>query len=252
VIAFVAEPVVGATLGAVPAVPGYFRLVRDICDRHGILLILDEVMCGMGRTGSLYACEQEGVVPDLVCIAKGLGGGYQPIGATLVQGRIHDAIRRGSGSFQHGHTYIGHAAACAGALAVQKALRERGLVARVRELGAGLEARLRARFGGHPHVGDIRGRGLFWGLELVEDRATKRAFDPARKIHARVKAAAMEAGLLCYPMGGTLDGERGDHVLIAPPYIVTDAQLDELVEKLARAFDAALSADAPVSQPATG
>ena len=251
VIAFVAEPVVGATLGAVPAVPGYFRLVRDICDRHGILLILDEVMCGMGRTGSLYACEQDGVVPDLVCIAKGLGGGYQPIGATLVQGRIHDAIRRGSGSFQHGHTYIGHAAACAGALAVQKALRERGLVARVRELGAGLEARLRARFGGHPRVGDIRGRGLFWGLELVEDRATKRAFDPACKIHARVKAAAMEAGLLCYPMGGTLDGERGDHVLIAPPYIVTDAQLDELVEKLARAFDAVLSADASVLQPAS-
>jgi adenosylmethionine-8-amino-7-oxononanoate aminotransferase len=252
VIAFVAEPVVGATLGAVPAVPGYFRLVRDICDRHGILLILDEVMCGMGRTGSLYACEQEGVVPDLVCIAKGLGGGYQPIGATLVQGRIHDAIRRGSGAFQHGHTYIGHAAACAGALAVQKALRERGLVARVRELGAGLEARLRARFGGHPHVGDIRGRGLLWGLELVEDRASKRAFDPARKTHARVKAAAMEAGLLCYPMGGTLDGERGDHVLIAPPYIVTDAQLDELVEKLARAFDAALSADASVLETASG
>jgi adenosylmethionine-8-amino-7-oxononanoate aminotransferase len=251
VIAFVAEPVVGATLGAVPAVPGYFRLVRDICDRYGILLILDEVMCGMGRTGSLYACEQDGVVPDLVCIAKGLGGGYQPIGATLVQGRIHDAIRRGSGSFQHGHTYIGHAAACARALAVQKALRERGLVARVRELGAGLEARLRARFGGHPRVGDIRGRGLFWGLELVEDRATKRAFDPACKIHARVKAAAMEAGLLCYPMGGTLDGERGDHVLIAPPYIVTDAQLDELVEKLARAFDAVLSADASVLQPAS-
>ena len=244
VMAFVAEPVVGATLGAVPAVPGYFRLVRDICDRHGILLILDEVMCGMGRTGSLFACEQESVVPDLVCIAKGLGGGYQPIGATLVQGRIHDAISRGSGAFQHGHTYIGHAAACAGALAVQTALRERGLVARVRELGAGLEARLRARFGGHPHIGDIRGRGLFWGVELVEDRATKRAFDPARKIHARIKAAALDAGLLCYPMGGTIDGEHGDHVLLAPPYIVTEAQLDELVEKLARAFGAVLPGNA--------
>jgi len=244
VIAFVAEPVVGATLGAVPAVPGYFRLVRDICDRHGILLILDEVMCGMGRTGSLFACEQESVVPDLVCIAKGLGAGYQPIGATLVQGRIHDAISRGSGSFQHGHTYIGHAAACAGALAVQKALRERGLVAWVRELGPRLEARLRARFGGHPHVGDIRGRGLFWGIELVEDRANKRAFDPARKIHAQVKAAAMQAGLLCYPMGGTIDGERGDHVLLAPPYVVAEAQLDELVDKLARAFDAVLPGNA--------
>jgi len=244
VIAFVAEPVVGATLGAVPAVPGYFRLVRDICDRHGILLILDEVMCGMGRTGSLFACEQESVVPDLVCIAKGLGAGYQPIGAALVLDRVHDAISRGSGSFQHGHTYIGHAAACAGALAVQRALRERGLVARVRGLGPRLEARLRERFGGHPHVGDIRGRGLFWGIELVEDRATKRAFDPARKIHARVKAAAMQAGLLCYPMGGTIDGERGDHVLLAPPYVVAEAQLDELVDKLARAFDAALPGNA--------
>jgi len=244
VIAFVAEPVVGATLGAVPAVPGYFRLVRDICDRHGILLILDEVMCGMGRTGSLFACEQESVVPDLVCIAKGLGAGYQPIGAALVLDRVHDAISRGSGSFQHGHTYIGHAAACAGALAVQRALRERGLVARVRGLGPRLEARLRERFGGHPHVGDIRGRGLFWGIELVEDRATKRAFDPARKIHARVKAAAMQAGLLCYPMGGTIDGERGDHVLLAPPYVVAEAQLDELVDKLARAFDAVLPGNA--------
>jgi adenosylmethionine-8-amino-7-oxononanoate aminotransferase len=225
-------------------VPGYFRLVREVCDRYGILLILDEVMCGMGRTGSLYACEQDGIVPDLVCVAKGLGAGYQPIGATLVRDRVHDAISRGSGAFQHGHTYIGHAVACAGALAVQKVLRERGLVERVRALGPVLEARLRQRFGGHPHVGDIRGRGLFWGIELVEDRATKRSFDPARKIHALVKAAAMQGGLLCYPMGGTIDGTRGDHILIAPPYIVTDAQLDELVEKLAHAFDTALAGSA--------
>ncbi|MBL8378919.1 MAG: aspartate aminotransferase family protein [Burkholderiales bacterium] len=240
VIAFVAEPVVGATLGAVPAVPEYFRLVREVCDRHGILLIADEVMCGMGRTGTLYALEREGVVPDIVCVAKGLGAGYQPIGATLVQGRIHAAISRGSGAFQHGHTYIGHAAACAGSLAVQQELRKRGLIDRVRTLGPALEARLRERFGEHPHVGDIRGRGFFWGIELVQDRATKRTFDPALKIHARVKAAALEAGLLCYPMGGTVDGVHGDHVLIAPPYIVTDAQMDELVDKLARAIDAAL------------
>jgi adenosylmethionine-8-amino-7-oxononanoate aminotransferase len=238
VIAFVAETVVGATLGAVPAVPDYFRLVREVCDRHGVLLILDEVMCGMGRTGSLYACEQEGIVPDLVCIAKGLGAGYQPIGATLVQGRIYDAIKRGSGFFQHGHTYIGHAVACAAALAVQRAFVERGLVERVRALGDGLEVRLRSRLEAHPHVGDIRGRGFFWGVEFVHDRATREPFDPALKINARIKAEAMKLGLLCYPMGGTLDGVRGDHVLIAPPFIVSEAQLDELTDKLGRTVDA--------------
>ncbi|MPZ42970.1 MAG: aspartate aminotransferase family protein [Betaproteobacteria bacterium] len=240
VIAFVAETVVGATLGAVPAVPDYFRLMREVCDRHGVLLILDEVMCGMGRTGTLYACEQEGIVPDLVCIAKGLGAGYQPIGATLVQGRIHDAIKNGSGFFQHGHTYIGHALACSAALAVQRAFVERGLVERVRALGGGVEARLRSRLEAHPHVGDIRGRGFFWGVEFVQDRATREPFDPALKINARIKAEAMKLGLLCYPMGGTLDGVRGDHVLIAPPYIVSEAQLDELTDKLGRAVDAVL------------
>jgi hypothetical protein len=240
VIAFVAETVAGATLGAVPAAEGYFRRVREICDRHGVLLILDEVMCGMGRTGTLYACEQEGVVPDIVCIAKGLGAGYQPIGAMLCSRRIFDAVVAGSGFFQHGHTYIGHAAACAGALAVQSAIRERGLLARVRDLGRGLEERLRARFGNHPHVGDVRGRGLLWALELVEDRLDKTPFDPALKLNARVKARAMDQGLLCYPMGGTIDGVRGDHVLLAPPFILEPAQLDELVDKLARALDSAL------------
>jgi adenosylmethionine-8-amino-7-oxononanoate aminotransferase len=240
VIAFVAEPVVGATLGAVPAVPEYFRLVRELCDRHGILLVLDEVMCGMGRTGSLYACEQEGVVPDLVCIAKGLGAGYQPIGATLVQKRIHDAVRAGSGFFQHGHTYIGHAVACAGALAVQKAFVERGLVERVRRLGPGLEARLNERLGAHPHVGNIRGRGFFWGVEFVADRASKRTFVPDDRINARIKAAALERGLMIYPMGGTVDGVNGDHVLIAPPYILTEAQLDELTDKLGAAVETVL------------
>jgi len=241
VIAFVAETVVGATLGAVPAVPDYFRLVREVCDRHGILLILDEVMCGMGRTGSLYACEQEGIVPDMVCIAKGLGAGYQPIGATLVQGRIHDAVQTGSGFFQHGHTYIGHAVACAAALAVQKAFVERGLVQRVHALGVGLEARLRQRLGDHPNVGDIRGRGFFWGVEFVADRATKQTFAPDLKVNARVKAEALKVGLMCYPMGGTVDGVHGDHVLIAPPYIVTEAQLDELADKLGQAVDAAFA-----------
>ena len=241
VIAFVAETVVGATLGAVPAVPDYFRLVREICDRYGILLILDEVMSGMGRTGTLYACEQEGIVPDMVCIAKGLGAGYQPIGATLLAGRIHEAIANGSGFFQHGHTYIGHAVACAAALAVQRAFKERGLIERVRAIGPQLERRLRDRLGKHPNVGDIRGRGFFWGIEFVADRESKRTFDPARKVNARVKAEALERGLLCYPMGGTVDGVRGDHVLIAPPYIVSDAQLDELTDKLGQAVDAAFA-----------
>jgi adenosylmethionine-8-amino-7-oxononanoate aminotransferase len=249
VIAFVAETVVGATLGAVPPVPGYFRGIRELCDRHGILLILDEVMCGMGRTGTLYASEQEGVAPDLVAIAKGLGAGYQPVGALLASAKVYDAVVNGSGFFQHGHTYLGHAIACAAALAVQRALRERRLMPQVQQLGRSLESRLRARFGTHPHVGDIRGRGLFWGLELVADRATKRPFDPGQRLNAKVKQRAMEQGLLCYPMGGTIDGVRGDHVLLAPPFIVTEAQLDELTEKLGRAIDAAIAASQPLPAP---
>jgi adenosylmethionine-8-amino-7-oxononanoate aminotransferase len=232
VIAFVAETVAGATLGAVPAVPGYFKRVREICDRHGVLLILDEVMCGMGRCGTLWAFEHEGIVPDMVAVAKGLGAGYQPIGAVLVSTSISEAIMRGSGFFQHGHTYIGHAAACAGALAVQKRLHEDGLLSRVIPLGNALEKKLKEAFGEHPHVGDIRGRGLFRGIELVEDRATKKTFDPKLRMHARVKRKAMEAGLMCYPMGGTIDGAQGDHVLLAPPFILDETQLDELVDKL--------------------
>jgi len=236
VIAFVAETVVGATLGAVPPAPGYFKRVREICDRHGCLLILDEVMCGMGRCGTLWAFEQEGIVPDLVAIAKGLGAGYQPIGAVLVARKISETIMGGSGFFQHGHTYIGHAAACAGALAVQKRLHEDGVLTRVKPMGELLEQKLRSALGDHPHVGDIRGRGLFRGIELVEDRATKKPFDPKLRMHARVKRKAMQAGLMCYPMGGTIDGVHGDHVLLAPPFIVEEAQLDELVDKLGSAI----------------
>ena len=236
VIAFVAETVAGATLGAVPPVPGYFKRVRELCDRYGVLLILDEVMCGMGRCGTLWTFEQEGIVPDLVAIAKGLGAGYQPIGALMVSKEIADTIQKGSGFFQHGHTYIGHAAACAGALAVQKRLHEDGVLARVKPLGQGLEKRLQHHFKENPHVGDIRGRGLFWGVELVEDRATKKPFDPKLRMHARVKRAAMQAGLMCYPMGGAIDGVQGDHVLLAPPFIADETQLDELVDKLATAM----------------
>ncbi|MBE7418652.1 MAG: aspartate aminotransferase family protein [Ideonella sp.] len=241
VIAFVAETVVGATAGALTPVPGYLRGVRELCNRHGMLLILDEVMCGMGRTGTLHACEQEAVVPDLLVIAKGLGGGYQPIGAVLAQARLVDAFARGSGLFQHGHTYIGHAVGCAAALAVQQVIRRDGLLERVQRQGRGLRERLHAALGAHPHVGDIRGRGLFQAIELVRDRATKSTFDPDRKLHARIKAQAMARGLMVYPMGGTIDGRHGDHVLLAPPFIVSDSELDAVVERLAGAIDGALA-----------
>ena len=242
VIAFVAETVVGATSGALVPVPGYLQGVRELCTRHGILLILDEVMCGMGRTGTLHACEQEGVVPDLLAIAKGLGGGYQPIGAVLAQRRIVEAFQRGSGLFQHGHTYIGHAVACAAALAVQQVMVRDRLLEAVQRQGHGLAERLQAAFGEHPHVGDLRGRGLFRGIELVADRATKAPFDPALKLHAHIRREAMARGLMVYPMGGTIDGRVGDHVLLAPPFIVSDAELDRIVERLQAALAAALTA----------
>lgn len=240
VMAFVAEPVVGATLGAVPAVAGYFKAMREICDRHGILLILDEVMCGMGRTGTLFAAEQEGVSADITAIAKGLGAGYQPVGAMLCSENIFAAIRDGSGFFQHGHTYLAHPAACAAAKAVVERLVDDQLLEDVSPLGATLRAALEERFGQHPNIGDIRGRGLFLGLELVRDRDTKSPFDPALRLHAKIKSAAFEAGLICYPMGGTVDGSQGDHVLLAPPFILTDAQIGELVDKLESAIEAAL------------
>ena len=241
VIAFVAETVGGATAGVLTPVPGYFKGVRELCDRHGILLILDEVMCGMGRTGTLHACEQDGVVPDLMTIAKGLGGGYQPIGAVLAQREIVDTFRRGSGLFQHGHTYLGHAVACAAALAVQKVIERDGLLARVRERGQRLGQGLREAFADHPHVGDVRGRGLFWGVELVAERASRQWFDPKLRLHARLKAEAMARGLLVYPMGGTVDGNAGDHVLLAPPFISTEADIDDIVRLLGESLDAVVA-----------
>jgi len=242
VIAFVAETVGGATSGCLTPPPGYFKRVREICDRHGILLILDEVMCGMGRTGTLHACEQEGVAPDLMAIAKGLGGGFAPVGAVLIGGRVIDAIAQGSGFFQHGHTYIGHPVACAAALAVQRVLKRDRLVERCARQGEELYERLAGAFGEHEHVGDIRGRGLFWAIELVRDRATKEPFDPNLRLAARIKQEAMALGLMCYPMGGTIDGARGDHVLLAPPFIVTDEELDLLIERLVAAVDRAIAA----------
>jgi adenosylmethionine-8-amino-7-oxononanoate aminotransferase len=240
VAAFIAEPVVGATAGCATAPEGYFAAVREICDRHGALLILDEVMCGMGRTGTTHAWEQEGIAPDIQAIAKGLGGGYQPIGAMLARGEIIETIREGSGAFQHGHTYLAHPLACAAALEVQRVIRDEELLGRVKENGKLLVRRLIQRFGNHRHVGDIRGRGLFQAIELVADRATRTPFDPALKLHQRIKAAAFADGLACYPAGGTMDGRLGDHVLLAPPYIATADDIDLIVEKLASAVDRAL------------
>lgn len=236
VMAFVAEPVVGATLGAVPAVEGYFKRIREICDQYGVLLILDEVMCGMGRTGSLFACEQDDVKPDILCIAKGLGAGYQPIGAMLCSAEVYGAIEQGSGFFQHGHTYMGHPVACAASLAVLQTILKDGLVERVQIMGAKLQTALEVEFRQHEHIGDIRGRGLFRGIEIVEDRETKATFDPAFGVNKKVKQAAFDAGLICYPMGGTIDGVRGDHVLLAPPFIMDDRHVAEIVEKLATSF----------------
>ncbi|MGR3368813.1 MAG: aspartate aminotransferase family protein [Sagittula sp.] len=240
VMAFMAEPVVGATAGALAPAPGYFRKIREICDRYGVLLILDEVMCGMGRTGSLFACEQDGIAPDILCIAKGLGAGYQPIGAMLCSAEIYGAIEAGCGFFQHGHTYIGHPTAAAAGHAVLTALLERDLIPRVQEQGRKLEASLVDRFGQHPHVGDLRGRGLFRGIELVADRPTKAPFEPAKGVAGKIKKAAFEAGLICYPMSGTIDGRNGDHILLAPPFIIEDDQLQELADKLAVAMDAVI------------
>lgn len=240
VAAFVAETVVGATAGTVAPVPGYFRKMREVCDRYGVLLILDEVMSGVGRTGTYHAFEQEGVVPDILTLAKGLGSGYQPIGAVLAQRKVVNVMHQGSGAFQHGHTYVGHPVACAAALAVQRIIERDGLIERVAALGPRFEQLLRSALDDHPHVGDIRGRGLFWSVELVADRSTNLAFDPALKLNARIKAAAQRHGLLCYPGGGTIDGIHGDHVLLAPPYIVTDTELESIANLLRLTIDDAV------------
>ncbi|MFY0662688.1 MAG: aspartate aminotransferase family protein [Shimia sp.] len=240
VLAFVAEPVVGATSGAVPPVEGYFKRIRQICDKYGALLILDEVMCGMGRTGSLFAYEQEHISPDICAVAKGLGAGYQPIGAMLCTSEIYDVIRDGSGFFQHGHTYNGHPTAAAAALAVTKRLIDDEVVANVAPMGEKLQQELNNTFGQHPHIGDIRGRGLFLGLELVKDRETKEPFDPELALAPRLKAAAFEAGLICYPMGGTIDGMRGAHILLAPPFIMETSHIDLIVGTLEAAIEKVL------------
>ncbi|HEY7006384.1 MAG TPA: aspartate aminotransferase family protein, partial [Sphingomicrobium sp.] len=240
VMAFIAETVVGATAGAVPPVPGYLRRVREICDRSGVLLILDEVMCGSGRTGTFLSCEQDGVVPDIATLGKGLGAGYQPIGAVVCTSAVYDAVAEGSGALMHGQTYNAHPVGCAAALAVQRVVRDEGLLGSVREAGSAMMALLNARFGNHPYVGDIRGRGLLLAMELVADRETKAPFDVALALHQRAKSEAFARGLLIYPGGGTADGRSGDHILLAPPYNVSDDQLSMIVDLLAETLDAVL------------
>ena len=246
VAAFVAETVVGATAGVLPPVGGYLKRVRDVCNKYGVLLILDEVMAGMGRTGHLFACAEDGITPDIITIAKGLGAGYQPIGAMVASSRIYDTIVQGSGYFQHGHTYMGHATACAAALAVQQVIERDDLLQNVRARGEQLRNALSRELDEHPNVGDIRGRGLFVGIELVADKITKASLDPARRVHAALKKQAMENGLLMYPSGGTADGVQGDHILLAPPFICTEADIDEIVSKLAATLQSVLPVESRV------
>lgn len=233
--AFIAETVVGATLGAVPPVDGYFQKIREICDRHEILLILDEVMAGSGRSGTYFSYEQDGIKPDITTIAKGLGGGYQAIGAMIVRAFIHDTIVDGVGAFEHGHTYVGHATACAAALAVSDVIDKDDLLSNVREIGKHLVTELDSAFAEHPNVGDIRGRGLLVGIELVADRATKAPANPA--VAGKIKQKAMDNGLMIYPSGGTADGQAGAHILLAPPFIYDLNHVDELVTKLQFVLD---------------
>ncbi|NNE53775.1 MAG: aspartate aminotransferase family protein [Sulfitobacter sp.] len=230
VAAFVAEPVVGASLGSQPAPKGYFRRIREICDQYGVLYIADEVMCGMGRTGSLFALEQEGIAADITTMAKGLGAGYQPIAAVMASEKVVGAILEGTGRLWNGHTYMSHAVATAGSMAVMQEIEDRDLLSQVRRLGARLEEGLRKRLGQHPHVGDIRGRGLFWTAEVVADRDTKAPFDVSLNMAGRILNSAKEAGVICYPSQGCADGTSGDHVLLAPCFTSTEEEIDLIVD----------------------
>ena len=237
VMAFIAETVVGATAGALTPVSGYFKRVREICDKYNVLLILDEVMCGMGRTGSLFACDEEDVIPDILTIAKGLGAGYQPIGAMICQNFIYDAIANGSGFFQHGHTYLGHPVACAASLSVLNKLVNENFSSQVKEKGQYLQKNLEMHLGQNQYVGDIRGRGLFRGIEIVKNRSTKEPFQKKLNIAGKIKREALDIGLICYPMQGTVDGSKGDHILIAPPFIINEDEINELSTKLKSTID---------------
>ncbi|OAP60648.1 hypothetical protein AYL99_05650 [Fonsecaea erecta] len=237
VVAFIAEPLVGATSGCTPAPRGYFRGVRRVCDKYGVLLILDEVMSGMGRTGTLFAFEQEDVVPDLVTVGKGLGGGYAPVAGVLIHKKIVDVLRAGSSSFNHGHTYQAHPVGCAAALAVQQILRRDGLVENVARLHRVVYGLLVDALGPAKYVGDIRGRGLFWGIEFVRDKSSRESFAPHVGFGARFQALAFDLGVAVYPGSSTVDGTRGDHAILSPPYNVTEDELRKIVDVMKAAYD---------------
>ncbi|OAA68538.1 exocyst complex protein exo70 [Niveomyces insectorum RCEF 264] len=253
VCAFVAEPVVGAALGCVPSVPGYFKAVQAVCRKYGALLILDEVMCGMGRTGTMHAWQQEGVAPDIQTIGKCLGGGYQPVAGVLASHGVIDALTKGTGSFVHGHTYQGHPVTCAAALAVQRIVADENLIANVRDLGAVLSERLVQRLGHHPNVGDIRGRGFFWGIEFVRDKASAQPFPAGDHVAMEVAELGLQRAysIAVYPGSGTVDGVCGDHIILAPPYNATRKDIDTIVDMVARLVEdyfAAKNGAAAVSQ----
>lgn len=240
VAAFIYEPIVGSTLGSVGAPNSYHKRLRQICDKYDVLLVSDEIMCGYGRTGYLFTSEFTGIKPDIITVAKGIGGGYQPLAATLVSSKIYRTILDGSGSFSHGHTYIAHPCATAAGVAVLKEIEENDLLSNVQKMGDLLKDTLKDRFSSHKYIGNIRGKGLFLSVELVKDKNTKECFDPKLRLFAQIKQTAKECGLLCYPMGGTNGGNEGDHVLLAPPFIINEDQIIELVDKLEMAIDKSL------------
>ena len=230
--AFIVEPVAGASLGVVCAVKGYFKEIRAICDRHDILLIADEVMCGTGRTGTFFAFEQESFRPDIVTLAKGLGGGYQPLAATIINSKISDFFTNNASGFAHGHTYAGHAAACAAGVAVMQTIDHQNLLAAVRAKGAQFGSLIQATLSDHPNVGDVRGRGLFWAIEFVQDKETKKAPVNGAVIAKQLKDTAMRHGLMCYPGGGDPSQGLNCHILLAPPYIIEQHHMDQAMIKL--------------------
>ncbi|KAF4447147.1 hypothetical protein F53441_9292 [Fusarium austroafricanum] len=244
VCAFIAETVSGTSLGCAPPVPGYFKAMKEVCDRYGALLIMDEVMSGMGRTGTLHAWEQEGVVPDLQTVAKGLGAGYMPVGALLVGNKVTDALTQGSGAFSHSQTYQGHPLACAAAYAVQSVMKEDNMLQNVQDMGKVLGAKLKERLSAHKNVGDIRGRGLYWGLEFVRDKETKEPFALSEQIAGKLHKTGLGAdhGVSLIPATGNIDGIRGDMVIVSPPFTITKEEIEMLVDKVEKVVTSVLGA----------